>query len=280
MGIGEVGERLRRSTVQVRDSGPGRQNTGSGVIWDNTGTVLTNAHVLGNRGFTVELWDGRTFQAELAERDTQMDLAKLRLPSITALTPVSVRASPVKPGEFVVAAGNPLGFTGALSTGTVRDVGPVRGLGRRRWVQSAIRLAPGNSGGPLADEAGRLVGINAMVIQGGIGLAIPSAAVSDFIKKGAAPRLGVTVRPVSLGRKGGVGLLLMDVEKGGAAENASLLTGDVLIGVNQAVFTSPYDLSDSLVEAPQAIIKLRFLRGDREREVAISLLERPDGKAA
>ncbi len=156
MGIGEVGELLRRSTVHVRSTDPRRQSAGSGVIWDSAGTIVTNAHILGQAAgegtHLVELWDGRSFPAEIQARDDSRDLAVLKL-AATALPAASLRTSPVKPGELVIAVGNPLGFTGALTTGVVHAVGPFAGFGRRPWVQAAIRLAPGNSGGPLADAA-------------------------------------------------------------------------------------------------------------------------------
>jgi serine protease Do len=142
-------------------------------------------------------------------------------------------------------------------------------------VQAAIRLAPGNSGGPLADAAGRLVGINTMIVSG-IALAIPIDAAEDFMRNGVGPRLGVTVQPVSLG------LLVLSVDKGSPAERASLLIGDLLIGANETRFDGPDDLADSIREAGKNILRLRFTRGDhaREREVAISLGERAYGEAA
>jgi serine protease Do len=282
MGIGEVGELLRRSTVHIRSSNRRGQSvgSGSGVIWDGDGTVITNAHVLVKGNPSVELWDGRTVPAEVKDRDDQRDLAKLKLP-IAGVCAASFRESPVKPGELVVAVGNPLGFTGALTTGVVQAVGSISNLGRRRWVQSAIRLAPGNSGGPLADAAGRLVGINTMIVSGSA-LAIPISLVWDFIRNGSGPRLGVTVQPVSLGQRGGLGLLVLSVDKESLAERASLLIGDVLIAANETSFDGPGDLADSIREAGKNILKLRFTRGDhkREREVAISLMDRAYGEAA
>ena len=279
MGIGEVGELLRRSTVHIRSFSRRGQSAGSGVIWDGEGTVITNAHVIGKGDHSVELWDGRTVPAELKGRDAQRDLARLRLPT-TGVSSISLRESPVKPGELVVAVGNPLGFTGALTSGVVHAVGSIPGLGRRQWLQSAIRLAPGNSGGPLADAAGGLVGINTMIVSG-IALAIPISVVRDFMREGTGPRLGVTVQPVSLGRQGGLGLLVLSVEKGSPAEHASLLIGDLLVGANGTPLDSPADLADFIREAGKNILKLRFMRGDqtREREVAISLSDRATSEA-
>ena|SRR5437867_3687289 len=280
MGIGEVGELLRRSTVHIRSFNRRGQSAGSGVIWDGDGIVITNAHVIGKGSHSVELWDGRTVVAELKGRDEQRDLAKLKLPD-AGVSPISFRESPVKPGELVVAVGNPLGFTGALTTGVAHAVGSVPGLGRRQWVQAAIRLAPGNSGGPLADAAGRLVGVNTMIVSG-IALAIPLSVARDFMTNGAGPRLGVTVQPVRLGRQRRLGLLVLSVDKGSPAEYASLLIGDLLVGANETPFDSPADLADSIREAGKQALRLRFTRGDhtREREVAISLLGRATSEAA
>jgi serine protease Do len=288
MGIGEVGELLRRSTVQVRATNPQRQSAGSGVIWDSAGTIITNAHVVGHsagRGtHLVELWDGRSFPAEVHSREDARDLAKLKLPAI-GLPAASLRTSPVKPGELVIAVGNPLGFTGALTTGVVHAVGPFPGFGRRPWVQAAIRLAPGNSGGPLADAAGHVIGINTMLAPGGIALAVPAAAVEEFLKSGPRPRLGVTVQNVRVPRQSGVGLLIMSIENLSPAEQASLLIGDILIGTSNARFTTAADLADTIDDAiddTDGRLTLRFLRGDnaREREVVVSLSGRSRREAA
>jgi serine protease Do len=155
-------------------------------------------------------------------------------------------------------------------------------VGYRNWVQAAIRLAPGNSGGPLADAAGKLVGINTMVVRGGIALAIPSSVAADFVRYGPVPRLGVAVRPVTFGDRGGIALLILSVEKGSPADQASLLIGDLLIGANETRFASLDNLAESISAAHKGILKLRFLRGDRvrEREVAISFHGRPEREAA
>src|ERR1700737_3042812 len=121
MGIGEIGEALRKSTVQVR---AGRSSSGSGVVWTSNGTIVSNAHVVGSgKGVQVELWDGRTFPAKVESRDDALDLARLRIQTL-GLAAIAMRDSRVRPGELVVAVGNPLGFTGALTTGVAHAVGP------------------------------------------------------------------------------------------------------------------------------------------------------------
>jgi len=299
MGIGEIGELLRRSTVHIRSTNRRRASAGSGVIWDSSGTIITNAHVLGPGAHApgeheVELWDGRSLPAEVRAQDDQRDLARLHL-ATAGLQAANFRTAAMKPGELVVAVGNPLGFTGALTTGVVHDTGPVAGMGRRAWVQAAIRLAPGNSGGPLADATGQVAGINTMIVTGGIALAVPSATVEEFIRRGAGPRIGVTIQPVPLNRRGHLGLLILSVEPGTPAEQASLMLGDILVGTPEGRFRSPADLPDAIAEAdaiaevnqevarePTGRLTLRFLRGDRsrEREVVLALAGRPKREAA
>ena len=104
-------------------------------------------------------------------------------------------------------------------------------------------------------------------------MAIPSATVEEFVRNGARPRLGVTVRPVRMDRRNGLGLLILTIDPGSPSVQASLLIGDLLIGTEKASFTTTADLVDAIVEAGSGHFKLRFLRGDhtREREVVISL---------
>jgi len=269
--FGEVAEKMRRATVQIV-SGSGRSHgVGSGVIWNADGAVITNAHVARDKSLQVELWNGRSFPARVAERDDRADLALLHLPA-GDLPSLEWRPShSLRPGELVIAVGNPLGFTGALTTGVVHTSGPVRGLGRNHWVQASIRLAPGNSGGPLADAEGRVVGINTMIVMGGLALAIPSDRVVDFLKWGRGPALGVTLRPVEY-TGGGIGLLVLDIEPNSAAEYVSLAAGDVLVGANGRSFESADDLSEAIDQSAGSILRLRFLRGGRanQREVSVA----------
>jgi len=271
LGFGEIGEKLRRSTVQVRR---GRSGCGSGVIWSADGLVITNAHVTRDgRGLTVELWDGSRRTAQLESVDMRRDLAALRI-GATDLSPATIGDSDVlRVGELAIAIGNPFGFAGALSTGVIHAVGPVHGLGSRTWVQADVRLAPGNSGGPLADARGRVIGLNTMV-AGGIGLAIPSNAAGRFVRVGpSAYTLGVTVRPVALGRGKESALLVLAVTPGSAAHSASILVGDLLLAANEKRLRDADDLSDALDRASGGIVHLQFSRGDRTltRRVTVQL---------
>jgi len=252
--IGEVGERLRRQTVEIAsERGPG---SGSGVLWPGAARlIVTNAHVAGDGPVRVRFWDGAESRAQPVRVDAHADLAVLSVNVIAGQTAAVRLNDGVRRGELVIAVGNPLGFTGALSTGIVHAVGPAPGLGKRSWIQAQVRLAPGNSGGPLADAQGRVIGINSMVVSGGLGLAIPAETVSAFLRRRSNPvRLGVTLRPI----RGG--LLVLEVESGSRAETASLLPGDILVAANGSAFASTADLGDALDGAEDAL-HLEFRRG-------------------
>ena len=273
-GFGEIAEQLRRSTVLVL---PGERGNGSGVIWSADGIIITNAHVARASQMRVQLWDGREFDAALVSRDTRHDLAELRV-NATNLPPVTVAdSSQVRPGELAIAIGNPLGFVGALTTGVIHAVGPMvgplggslRAFGSQPWVQADVRLAPGNSGGPLADASGRVIGINTMV-AGRLALAVPSNAVTHFLASDPIDAwLGVSVAPVRVPRPGSraktFGLVLLEVEPDSPAANASLLPGDILLGTDEKSFASLDDLASSLQGSGPRVVRLAFLRGDYER---------------
>jgi len=272
-GFGEIADELRRSTVLIET---GDRRSGTGVIWGGDGLIVTNAHVARGPAVRVELWDGRELEAGITSRDPQLDLAALRV-NANDLPPVSSRdSSKLRPGELAIAIGNPFGFVGALTTGVIHAVGPLGGMGSRTWVQANVRLAPGNSGGPLADARGRVIGINTMV-AGRLALAIPSNAVQQFLFAGPrAAWLGVTLNPVRVPHAHTFGLLILEVEPGSPAARAALLPGDILLGADEHPFHSISDLARSLEGRGERPLRLEFLRGDyaRVRRVAVEIAER------
>jgi serine protease Do len=278
-GFGEIAEQLRRSTVLIHAGGRG---SGSGVIWSSDGAIVTNAHVVRGSNTRVQLWDGREFDGAVTARDPRRDLATLRIGANSLPAASHADSSQLRPGELAIAIGNPMGFVGALTTGVIHAIGPLRGLGSQTWVQASVRLAPGNSGGPLADAGGHVIGINTMV-AGRLALAIPSNAVFDFLAGG--PRtawLGVTVHPVRLPRANGhaFGLVLMEVEPGSPAAQASLMAGDILLGTEEERFQSIEDLARAIDRQGFRLLRFEFLRGDysRIRRVTVRLGVSNDGK--
>ena len=172
----------------------------------------------------------------------------------------------------MIAIGNPMGFVGGLTTGVVRGVGVIAGLGARPWIQSDIRLAPGNSGGPLASTVG-VVGINTMV-AGRFGLAIPSNSVARLLRRGNSPALfGVTVRAatVRFQAKDHFGLLILEVAKNSPAETASLMIGDIVVGADGRYFDGVDDFEKAIEGTGERVVRVNFLRGDRSnvRTVAV-----------
>jgi serine protease Do len=271
-GFGEVAEALRRTTVQVSSSGRG---VGSGVILSADGLIVTNAHVVRSSQAQVKLWDGRTLEAVVTSRDLARDLAAVLVSASSLSAATLADSSKARIGELVLAIGNPLGFVGALSTGIIHAAGSVRGLGIGSWLQADVKLAPGNSGGPLADAQGRVLGINTMV-AGGLALAIPSNDVARFLANGPSHSLlGVEVRTVRIvvRDENRLGLLVMEVNPAGPASRASLMVGDILVGVDGVLFRSVNDLEIALQGTGERILNLLFLRGDRRniRRVAVRL---------
>jgi serine protease Do len=257
-GLAAVATALRASTVRVVD---GRRGAGSGVVWSAGGTIVTNAHVVRGRRPTAIFEDGRDYPAEVITRDERRDLALLQIDA-APLDAVAVRdAATLRPGELVVAVGNPLGFVGALSAGVVQRC-------NARWVIADVRLAPGNSGGPLADAHGRVVGINSMV-AGGLALAVPSEAVRTLAAaRGAAPqRLGVSVVAVTLpaGARGVAALLVTGTEPGGAAERAGLALGDAIVGTD----SGPVEGFSSIAERLGGAASLDVVRAGRGLRITI-----------
>ena len=203
----------------------------------------------------VEFWNGRQAEARVVKRDRRRDLAVLQVEAEGIPPAIHGDSDTVRPGELAIAVGSPFGFTGAVSTGVI--VHRVVDQGGS-WIVSNVRLAPGNSGGPLANARGEVVGLNTM-IAGGLALAIPTRSVEDFLAR--RPRLGVVVRPTS------AGLIVLEITPGSPADKASLLLGDILVKTEHAL--------------PEGRVEIEFLRGaDKRTRKVVAILESEKAKAA
>ena len=270
-----VAEALNRSTVQVQSR---RFGGGSGVIWHYDGLIITNAHVIRGMGAKVKLSDGRVLDAVCIKRDTIRDLAALRVDATDLPAATIGDSDALKVGELVLAVGYPLGFVGAVTTGIIHATA----LLPRRWVEADIRLAPGNSGGALADAQGRVIGINT-VIAGGLALAVPSNTVERFLLQGERPLLGVTIQPVLVPLRGKrvLGLLLLEIQPDSLAASAGLLTGDVLIETAGQFFQRTTDLAQALWQLnPGDTLQLDFLRGSDRTSCQVQILNGQSGASA
>src|SRR4051812_45798332 len=179
---GRIVEMLRRSTVEVLSGSERISGAGTGTVITE-GQVVTNAHVVRGASLTVASWEGDRLPASVLKIDGRRDLALLSVQGLRAPASPLGDSNALRPGTPVVAVGNPLGFVGAVSSGIVHSVGVALPMGGRTGIYADLRLAPGNSGGPLADFNGQIVGINTMVISGGLALAIPSRTVQMFLEK-------------------------------------------------------------------------------------------------
>jgi serine protease Do len=188
--LAQLASVLRRSTVEVQTRGEG---AGSGIIWQANGLIVTNAHVARADRATIVLSDGRAFDGVVTARDPRRDLATIAIDVGSVVLPAATIGHPtdLRTGDVVVALGHPLGITGALALGVVHVVEVRRG--GPRWIRADIRLAPGNSGGPLADAHGRVVGVNTL-IAGGLGVAVPVTRVARFLAEAGVERANARYR--------------------------------------------------------------------------------------
>ena len=280
-----AGWRMRREEAE--------RGAGSGVLIAPDGYILTNSHVV-HRANRLEatLMDGRTLAAEVVGEDPAADLAVIRvhvpvqLPYAALGESVSLRV-----GQLVIAIGNPLGFQSTVSTGVVSSTGRFWRSAEGRLIENIVQhtapLNPGNSGGPLVDSKGHIVGINTAIILGaqGISFAIPSDTakwvVSQILTHGRVRRgyLGIAGRQRPLDRwlaelhnlTHTEAVEVMVVEPGSPAAQAGLSEGDLIASISDRAVTSVDDLHRFLAEWPIACpVTVTVIRGlDKLRLVVV-----------
>lgn len=277
----ELATRLRASTVEVQSQGRGH---GSGVIWRADGLIVTNHHVVQTDHPEVVLADGRRFDARVTARDPERDLAALQIDATDLPTAPIGDSSALRVGQLVLAMGHPLGIKGAMTMGIVHAVGGAS-RGPDRWVRADVTLAPGNSGGPLTDALGQVVGINSM-IAGGLALAVPSSSVERFLSGAQPAFLGVQTQVVALPEafaqavEQESGLMVLTLVEAGPAARAGLLPGDILIAGGRQSLADADDLVALLRDStPGTPLPLTVLRAGQRRQVTAILGQRePDGR--
>jgi S1-C subfamily serine protease len=271
----------------------GRGGTGSGVIFAPDGYLLTNSHVVaGAASVKASLTDGRRFAAQIIGDDPATDLAVLRLAATGLPHAVFGSSRALRVGQLVVAIGNPLGFQATVTAGIVSALGRSLRAPNGRLIESVIQtdapLNPGNSGGPLVDGAGRVVGVNTAMIgraQGlcfAIGIDTAVDVTARLMRDGRVRRaqLGLAGQTTMLDarlarrlqRAGDTAVLVMDA-KGGAAERAGVRQGDLILEfAGQGVFTVD-DLHRLLTEdAAGKDLPMKLLRQARIETLTV----RPD----
>ncbi len=290
-----------------------RGSTGSGWVYDGDGHIVTNAHVVRGAGVIhVQCYDGRLVQAEVAGMDALTDIAVLKASDPSGLIPAR-RATGSRPqqGERVYAFGSPFGFKFSMSEGIVSGLGrsaraAVEFGGYSNFIQTDAAVNPGNSGGPLVDIKGRVIGMNVAIanapsetrgpgmsspVEGqsaGISFAIPLATIESvvpqLIETGTVSRgfLGVVFRsnePERIVREGsfvGMGVRLTEVNEGGAAFDAGVRTNDILVSVNGNKIDDPEVMRAEISALrPGEVARLRVWREDQFRDFSVTLRERP-----
>lgn len=282
-----------------------RAGTGSGFVWDQQGHIVTNYHVI--RAATrvnVTFADGQTRPASVIGSAPDKDLAVLRVnPDGLALRSTPVGDSDrLRVGQSVYAIGNPFGLDQTLTTGVVSALGrTIESLNGRTIfdvIQTDAAVNPGNSGGPLLDSSGRLIGVNTAIrspsgASAGISFAVPSDTVRrivpSLIRTGrvTAPTLGIRYLPHQQAAQIGItrGVLVLETIDGGPAHTAgmrptvrnddgSIRLGDVIIAIDNKPIRVPADLLNILADYEVgATVKVRIARTDRVVEVPVTLGE-------
>lgn len=286
--IGAV-DKVGPSVVSLAVGRRGRfgQGAGSGVVIAPDGYVLTNAHVVDGAGrVEVTLHDGKTVEARPVGGDRGTDLALVRV-NATGLPHVRIDGErDLLRGQLVVAIGNPLGFESTVSAGVVSATGrSLRGVDGRlveNLVQHTAPLNPGNSGGPLVDFRGHLVGVNTAIIAfaQGMSFAIPSETVNWVVPKliadGKVRRayLGIQGQTVYTSARKGTGVVVVSVEKASPAESAGLMQGDIIVELGGKPITSIDALLRALARQPAGSdLELRTKRGGDPRVVSVKTRE-------
>jgi serine protease Do len=278
-----------------KDEAPLNSGTGSGFIIDSRGLVLTNNHVVdGAVTIKVRLDDGRSFDGEVIGRDPLTDVALVRLKGkVDALPALKLGDSAVmKPGDWVVAIGNPLGLAQSVSAGIISALDRQIGASRYdQFLQTDAAINPGNSGGPLFNLRGEVIGMNTAIIASatGIGFAVPSnlikAVVPQLEKSGSVTRgwLGVGIQDVSpaLGKALGLpareGALVTSVNDGSPASKAGLKEEDVVVSIDGERVSSSSTLTRIIaLKRPDATVTLSLFRQGKPQDVKVKLGVRPD----
>jgi S1-C subfamily serine protease len=277
-------ETVGPAVVHIAASSPrGRSGTGSGVLFAPDGYVLTNSHVVARAArVSASLTEGRRLTAQLIGDDPSTDLAVLRLAGAGLPHAAFGSSSRLKVGQLVVAIGNPLGYQATVTAGIVSALGRTLRAPSGRLIESVIQtdapLNPGNSGGPLVDGSGRVVGVNTAMIGGAQGLCfaigIDTAAdvVVRLMRDGRVrrSRLGVGGQTLTLdsrlarrlGRASDGAVLATEVTAGGPAERAGVVKGDVLLDFAGAPVFGVDDLHRLLTaEIAERETTLSVLRG-------------------
>jgi serine protease Do/serine protease DegQ len=268
--------------------------TGSGVIVDPKGYILTNNHVIENaRDITVRLSDSRKFPARLVGRDPKTDLAVLKVEAPAALPVAELADSDrLRVGQWAIAIGNPFGLDRTVTVGIISATARNRvGVATyENFIQTDASINPGNSGGPLLNLDGKVIGINTAIVASGqgIGFSIPineaKAVMGQLIARGRVVRgwLGIVIQDVTdelagtFGVREREGVLVADVMKGGPAEGGGVRPGDVVVEFGGTKIREVPDLQRRVANVtPGQTVRLVVVRDSKPVPVTVIVGEMP-----
>ncbi|MFB3853673.1 MAG: trypsin-like peptidase domain-containing protein [Vicinamibacterales bacterium] len=289
---GRASERPARGPFRQDEGDQPRRGAGSGFIIDADGHILTNYHVVdGADRLRVKLQDGRTLFARIVGADPDTDLALIRVDAAQSLSVAPLGDSDrLRVGEWVCAIGNPLAYEHSVTVGVVSYIGrKLFDASLDNYIQTDAAINFGNSGGPLINSSGKVVGINAAISSRGsnIGFAVPinqATAILPQLKEFGEVRrgyLGVRLKEVdpdlerSLHLGSTEGALVEDVSEGSPAERAGLRTYDLIKSVDGQPVSSNDDLIRTVsARKPGSSVRVRLVRDGRVENVLVKLAER------
>jgi putative serine protease PepD len=289
------------SVVQIQ----ARSDLGSGVVYDDKGHIVTNAHVVGNeKKFRVTTANSEdVLSATLVSAYPDQDLAVIKLDKLPGGLKAAAfgDSSKVEVGQILLAMGSPLGLSSSVTQGIVSATGRTVSEGSTgggtgatiaNMVQTSAAINPGNSGGALVNLDGQVIGIPTLAATDpdlggsaapGIGFAIPASMVKtiadQIVKNGKVTdsgraALGITARTVVNDNYQAAGVAVVEVKSGGAADKAGIMPGDIIIGLGTTDITTITSLSEALAsEKPGDKTKVTYTRGGNEKTVEVTLGE-------
>jgi S1-C subfamily serine protease len=272
------------------------EGQGSGFIIDSSGMIATNNHVVdGVQKVTVTLKDGSTYSGDVVGTDSETDIAIVKINACGLKAAELGNSEELKVGQFVLAVGNALGLPGGptVSFGVLSAVGrPLPGADFvfEGLLQTDAAVNPGNSGGPLSDIEGRVIGMNTAMVPfaQGVGFAIPintvKSVASELITHGKVTRRWIGVSGVevnsSIARRYSLivehGFLVVEVVRGSPAHVAGLRPGDVVVRVNEREVTKTRDMLLAISEAGDGFARITVARNDRFLTISVRPLEREE----
>ena len=291
-------DRVTPSVVNIESRANGsRGGSGSGFIIAPDGFILTNSHVVhGAREIVVNLSDGRESRAQLVGDDPDTDLAVIRIDAAQLSHVRLADSETLRVGQIAIAIGNPLGFQASVTAGVISALGRSMHAQSGRLIDNIIQtdaaLNPGNSGGPLANSAGEVIGVNTAVIRPAQGICFAIASNTAkfvagwLIKEGRIRRgyIGVAGQTSPLHRRvarfyhlaNESGAMVVSIEKGSPAEQSRIRPDDVIVAFNDEPIASVHDLHKKLVgDRIGTPCKLTVLRGTEQLTIYVTPAEMP-----